>query len=194
MGEVRIIGGIHGSRRIQVPASVSRPTTDRVRESLLSSLESAYGGLAGARVLDAFAGSGALGLEALSRGAALACLVERDARAAKVLAANARMLGYGPEQACIVRADALASAATIASQGPFDVVFLDPPYAHAPEAVAGFLDALAGDGGIAEGGFIAYEHARDAVRALERAFAETPFTLVRQKRYGGTLITLLQAR
>ena len=81
MGDIRIIAGIHGSRRIKAPASAARPTTDRVRESLFSSLGSLRGGFEGARVLDAFAGSGALGLEALSRGAACACFVESDAKA-----------------------------------------------------------------------------------------------------------------
>ena len=91
---MRIIAGEHRGRVLKAPkGDGTRPTTDRVRESLMSMLASARGGFEGAVVLDAFAGSGALALEALSRGADRACLVERDGAAAKVVEANARLLG-----------------------------------------------------------------------------------------------------
>lgn len=194
MGDLRIIGGEHGSRRISVPPSVARPTTDRVREALFSSLGSLRSGFEGARVLDAFAGSGALGLEALSRGAASACLVERDGRAAKVAAANARALGYSADRARILRADALASAPSIAQAGPFDLVFLDPPYALEATRIRAFLDALAASGALAGAALIAYEHSADAAPAAAVAFADAPWAPVRQKRHGATQLTLLQAR
>ncbi|NEE03633.1 RsmD family RNA methyltransferase [Phytoactinopolyspora halotolerans] len=97
----RIVAGVAGGRRLQVPPGQStRPTSDRVREALFSSVEAYLGGLAGARVLDLFAGSGALGLEALSRGAALITLVESDARAVRTIRAN--IAGVGLPGATVV--------------------------------------------------------------------------------------------
>src|SRR5580704_10651585 len=103
---MRVIAGTLGGRRLRAPAGrATRPTSDRVREALFSML----GEIDGARVLDLFAGSGALGIEALSRGAAHAVFVERDAGAAAVLRENLRALGVGPEQAELRRADARAA-------------------------------------------------------------------------------------
>ena len=191
MGSLRIIGGEHGSRRISVPASVARPTVDRVREALFSSIGSMRGGFEGARVLDAFAGSGALALEALSRGAAFACMVDSDRQAAKVARENASSLGYGEHQAAVICADALAAPARTASFGPFDIVFLDPPYALAPAEARAFLDALSEVGALAADAVISYEHAADSTSAVEAAFAREGFGIVRQKRYGKTQVTLL---
>lgn len=122
-GQVRIIGGRWRSRRLVVPALPGlRPTPDRVRETLFNWLAPR---IAGAWCLDLFAGTGALGFEALSRGAAGALLVERDHAAAAALREQARLLGA--EQAEVV----LADAREFLSRPPpraFDVVFLDPPY------------------------------------------------------------------
>ena len=130
---VRIIGGQWRGRRIGFPAAAAlRPTPDRVRETLFNWLQ---GSLAGARCLDLFAGSGALGLEALSRGAAEVVFVERDPVVASALAANLRHLeppaatpaGQAGARGRVVEADAFAFLA--GPPRPFDVVFLDPPYA-----------------------------------------------------------------
>src|SRR5690606_16054845 len=121
---VRIIAGAWGGRRIAAPAGRdTRPTTDRVREAWMSTLAPA---IPGARVLDLFAGSGALGLEALPRGAAHATLVESAASALRVLRANVDALGAG-DRARIVRGDALRFVERL---GPheYDLVFADPPY------------------------------------------------------------------
>jgi 16S rRNA (guanine966-N2)-methyltransferase len=119
----RLVGGTHGGRRLRAPAgSATRPTSDRAREGLFSSLQSLLD-LDGARVLDLYAGSGALGLEALSRGAADAVLVERDARALAALRANVADLGM---PARVVEADVEAFLGRPAEQ--FDLVLLDPPY------------------------------------------------------------------
>ena len=194
MGDVRIIGGQYGSRRIRVPASVARPTTDRVRESLFSSLESRLGGFKGVRVLDAFAGSGALGLEAVSRGASFACLVERDPQAAKTVSANMRSLGCGLESVRLLRADVLANAERIALQGPYDVVFLDPPYVMEPCVIRAFLDELAAAQALQSQTLIVYEHVDEAASAVTRAFSESPFPIVQERRWGKTRMTLLQPR
>jgi 16S rRNA (guanine966-N2)-methyltransferase len=125
----RIIGGLAGSLRLQTPGGATRPTSDRVREALFSSLD-ARNVLTGARVLDGFAGSGALGLEAASRGATQVTFVENSAAASRVIEANISALqaslSHRPELR-LVRKTVEAFAKTPAG-GPFELVFLDPPY------------------------------------------------------------------
>ncbi|MDQ1671578.1 MAG: hypothetical protein QOC98_140 [Frankiaceae bacterium] len=130
----RIVAGAFGGRRLSVPPGRrTRPTSDRAREGLFSSL----GDLAGARFLDLFAGSGAVGLEALSRGAASATFVESDAGALRVLRANVDALGHAGALVVGDRAERFLDSYDGASGGvvegsfgrPFDVAFLDPPYA-----------------------------------------------------------------
>jgi 16S rRNA (guanine966-N2)-methyltransferase len=132
-GRVRIIAGEWRSRRIEVPDGTAvRPTPDRVRETVFNWLQDS---VVGARCLDLYAGTGVLGFEALSRGAAEAWFVERDAKLVDALRATARQLGANPE---IVRRDALAFLREPPAS-TFDVVFLDPPYA---EPVAPLLQLL----------------------------------------------------
>lgn len=120
----RIVAGSHGGRRLAVPAGTgTRPTSDRAREGLFSSLQSLRD-LQGARVLDLYAGSGALGLEALSRGAASATLVENDRRALEALRRNVAELAL---PAVVVHADVAAYLGRHPGEA-FDVVLLDPPY------------------------------------------------------------------
>ena len=125
---LRIIAGEHRGRLIEAPPGEgTRPMLDRVREALFSTLAAQLGErFEGSRVLDLFAGSGSLGLEALSRGAASARLVERDAKVVRVLRENVATLRL-VERAHIVGADALASASWGASER-YDIVFFDPPY------------------------------------------------------------------
>jgi 16S rRNA (guanine966-N2)-methyltransferase len=121
---MRVVAGQYRGRRLSAPRGTSvRPTSDRVREALFSIL----GDLDGLRVLDLFAGSGALGIEALSRGAASATLVENDRAALDALRANLAPLGAADAE--VVRADALRWLA--GRRGPYDLVFLDPPYSEA---------------------------------------------------------------
>jgi 16S rRNA (guanine(966)-N(2))-methyltransferase RsmD len=120
----RIIGGVAGGRRIAVPPRGTRPTTDRVRESLFNIL-TARRDLTGMSVLDLYAGSGALGLEALSRGAASALFVESDQRAAAVLARNIAILGLPGATLRRGLVDAVLAAGAAA---PVDLVLADPPY------------------------------------------------------------------
>ncbi len=122
---IRIIGGRFRGRRLRFPAVKGlRPTPDRLRETLFNWLQ---GELAGARCLDLFAGSGALGLEALSRGAGFVRFVEASGTVVRQLNQNLELLGLSGE-AEVVKADALRALASAPEQ-PFDVVFLDPPYA-----------------------------------------------------------------
>jgi len=134
----RVIAGEFGGRALTVPKAGTRPTTDRVREAIFSRLDHA-GALRGATVLDLYAGSGALGLEALSRGAAHATLVESAAAAARVIEANVRALGVSA-RATVVRERALAF--TERSHTPWDVVFIDPPYDLPVAEVEAVLAAL----------------------------------------------------
>ncbi|WP_456696302.1 16S rRNA (guanine(966)-N(2))-methyltransferase RsmD [Aeromicrobium sp. P5_D10] len=135
----RIIAGTYGGRRIQTPkGDGTRPTSDRVREALFSSLESELGGFAGVRVLDLFAGSGALGLESLSRGAEHAVFVESDSRAAAVVKGNVKELSAA---ATVQRTTAERFVET-GQPGPFDLIFIDPPYAMSTEKVAALVSRL----------------------------------------------------
>ena len=134
----RVIAGTHGGRILRTPpGSGTRPTSDRVREALFSALE-ARDAVRGARVLDLYAGSGALGLEALSRGAASCLFVEQDRAALDALRANAAKLGIRPD----IRA---ASVMTLGpAPAPLDLIMMDPPYGTGAGAVA--LDKLARQG------------------------------------------------
>jgi 16S rRNA (guanine966-N2)-methyltransferase len=121
---LRIIAGRHRGRRLRFPAGVEiRPTPDRVRETLFNWLQPR---IDNARVLDLFAGSGALGLEALSRGAAHVTFVEKDRRAAEAIEAVTRE--WGQENSRVVCTGALEWLAANGAEPPFDIVFLDPPY------------------------------------------------------------------
>lgn len=148
--QLRIIGGSARGRRVHFPQGRGlRPTADRVRETLFNWLQ---GEVAGRRVLDLFAGSGALGLEALSRGAAEAVFVEQARSAADQLRKNLDLLGFSG-QARVLQCDArryLESAA-----GPFDIVFLDPPFAD--DLLGEICHALERQGLLAEGAWVYLE-------------------------------------
>lgn len=168
---MRVVAGEHAGRRLVAPrGGRTRPTPDRVREALFSIL----GDAGGLRVLDLYAGSGALGIEALSRGAARAVFVERDAEATRIL--RATLAGLGAAGAEVVRADAWRWLAGPAE--PFDVVFLDPPFAGGfPPRLCTLLET---GGWLADGARIYIEHAR-------RAPAPAPppnWTLHRSRRAG----------
>ncbi|HXW88076.1 MAG TPA: 16S rRNA (guanine(966)-N(2))-methyltransferase RsmD [Streptosporangiaceae bacterium] len=154
----RIIAGSVGGRRLAVvPGRVTRPTSDRTREGLFATVEAIRGGLAGAAVLDLYAGSGAVGLEALSRGATDVILVEADPRAARVIRANIAALGLAGAR--VINAGvARTLAAGPAGQRPRDFVFADPPYRVDDEEIRGMLAALMA-GWLAPGALVAVERA-----------------------------------
>ena len=143
----RIIGGVAGGRRIAVPPRGTRPTTDRVRESLFN-IVGARRDLAGFAVLDLYAGSGALGLEALSRGAASALFVESDARAAAVIARNIAALDL---PGATLRRGAVATVLAAGASSPVDLVLADPPYDIDAADVEAVLAALTAHGWAREG-------------------------------------------
>lgn len=157
---MRIVGGRWGGRRIEAPAGRgTRPTTERAREAVASMILSAAElDLAGVSVLDAFAGSGAMGLELLSRGAESCVFVERDRRAAALVRKNVAALGAG-DRTRVLAGDAFALAERGSLGGPFAVVYLDPPYATSAEAVSRLVASLAAHGALAPGAVVAYERA-----------------------------------
>ncbi len=147
----RIIAGQARGRRLKVPAASTRPTSDRVRESLFASLETVID-LDGTRVLDLFAGSGALGLEARSRGAGEVILVDREAAVARVISANIAAVGLSGVRC--ERADVQAFLRGPASV--HDVVFIDPPYDMPRQRVEEILHTLS-RGWLAEGAVVVVE-------------------------------------
>jgi 16S rRNA (guanine966-N2)-methyltransferase len=153
---MRIVAGEAGGRRLAVPpGDRTRPTSDRTREALFGTL-AALLDLDGARVLDLYAGSGAVGLEAVSRGAVAALLVDADARAAGTARANAAALGLADR--VTVRRDRVDRVLAVAPEGgPYDVVFADPPYALADAEIDATLAALATTGWLARGAVLVVE-------------------------------------
>jgi 16S rRNA (guanine(966)-N(2))-methyltransferase RsmD len=183
----RIVAGALGGRRLTVPAGDrTRPTSDRVREALFSTLESLVD-LSGARFADLYAGSGAVGLEALSRGAAHVLLVESDPRVARVTRSNVDALSAGAAVLLVVGRVAQVLAAGPGGGpggGSYGVAFVDPPYAVPEEEMTAVLAALV------DGGWLA----ADAVVAVERS-SRSPepgwvpgLTLERTRRYGETTL------
>lgn len=150
----RIIAGVAGGRRLAVPPGRgTRPTSDRAREGIFLTLDHLYG-LDDARVLDLYAGSGAIGLEALSRGASEAVLVEADPRAARTVRDNVRSLGL---EGAHVLADKVERVLAKKPDEPFDIVFADPPYAVGEGEVATVLELLRDNGWLVDEGLVAFE-------------------------------------
>jgi 16S rRNA (guanine966-N2)-methyltransferase len=182
---VRIVAGTAGGRRLAVPPHGTRPTSDRVREAVFSALQ-ARRDLDGARVLDLYAGSGALGLEALSRGAAHVRFVESDRRATAVLRRNVEALGLagrGGTAAQVSTADV-----PVVLRGdpglPYDVVLADPPYALDDSALGGVLSALVGGGWLAPTALLVVER---SAKALTPAWPAGVSALT-HRRYGDTVV------
>lgn len=172
---MRVVGGIWGGRRLEAPQGrQTRPTTDRVREAWMSAIEA---DLREARVLDLFAGSGALGIEALSRGAAHVTFVESSASVVGVLRKNLDALGAPAESYRIHRGDAFRFLEGVVS--PFDVALADPPYAGGGAAKLAriFMDRPFA-------GLLCLEHASREQLEVEA---------VRERRYGDTTLTFLRA-
>jgi 16S rRNA (guanine966-N2)-methyltransferase len=170
---VRIVAGEYKGRRLRMPRGApTRPTADRVREALFSML----GDVTGARVLDLYAGSGALGIEALSRGAASAVFVERDARAAAAIQANLDTVGAEAE---VSRQDALAFVRR--DRRSYDLVFCDPPYDSGPRIAAPLAEGLPA---------LLSTDARIVTESDKRNPLELPFPLLRERTYGDTRIAI----
>jgi 16S rRNA (guanine966-N2)-methyltransferase len=184
----RIVAGVLGGRRISAPPGAhTRPTSDRVREALFSAVE-ATTELTGARFADLYAGSGAVGLEALSRGAAQVLLVESDPRAARIIRENLAALRSPASPlsgtARLVTGKVAQVLGTPPDGGPYDVVFADPPYAVPDSDLVAVQAALRDNGWLAP----------DALLVLERSTRTGPvdwvqgITAERSRRYGETTL------
>ncbi|HKS44020.1 MAG TPA: 16S rRNA (guanine(966)-N(2))-methyltransferase RsmD [Amycolatopsis sp.] len=176
----RIVAGRAGGRRLKVPSRGTRPTSERVREALFNALE-AGGELRDARVLDLYAGSGALGLEALSRGASEALFVEADRKAVRVLRENVAEVGLGGW----VRAGNVEMVLAHESPAaPFDIVFADPPYVLDGARISAMLTSLAKGGWIVDDGLVVLERStRDSEPDWPRGYE-----LIRSMRHGDTVM------
>ena len=185
----RIIGGIAGSRQLTSPAKATRPTSDRIRESVFNRLAS-RDRLDGARVLDLYAGTGALALEAISRGAISAVLVEKDGKAAAVCNSNAQLIQKALEKEGFFDpvtkvAHKAVSSFLSTDTGEYDLVFIDPPYEVSNAEVIENLDALIP------------KLAKDAIVMVERSSRSESIAipaglkLDEEKSYGDTVICWL---
>jgi 16S rRNA (guanine(966)-N(2))-methyltransferase RsmD len=182
---MRVIAGRFRGAAIRVPRGEKvRPTYDRVRESVFAILEPQ---LEGARVLDLFAGSGSLGIESVSRGAARATFVEIDPGVMSVLSGNVDRLGLA-DAAPLIRGDALSALRGALPGGPFDVVFIDPPYSS--ELALRSLELLSASRHLAESGLAIVE--RDAGRELPEAVGR--LERFRTRKYGSTAVDFYRAR
>ncbi len=181
----RIIAGTAGGRTLRTPpGSGTRPTSDRVREALFSALD-ARDAVRGARVLDLYAGSGALGLEALSRGARSAVLVESDRRAAATVDANIRALGF--QEARVLATTVTAALAPDAVEDTAaDLVLVDPPYDVGEDALAAVLGRLVA-GWAAAGAMVVVERSS---RSPEPAWPVGLERVGKPRRYGETTVWL----
>ena len=171
---MRVVAGTAKGRRLQAPAGEdTRPTADRVREATFNALNSL--GALGGSVLDLFAGSGALGIEALSRGAISATFVDNDGRAVAAVRANLEATGLDGS-ATVVRSDAGRFLAD--GPGAFDLALLDPPYVFGDDEWAVLLEGL-------ESGIAVIESDREVP-------VPAPWTVLRSKRYGGTVVSIVR--
>jgi len=182
-----IAGSARGLRLVAPPGTATRPTTDRVRESVFSALETRLGGFDDLTVLDLFAGTGAMAIEALSRGAARALAVDRDRAAATAVRANlastrlaARARVTEGEARALVNGGAVPEA-------PFDVVFLDPPYDAEPDLVTDVLTALAAPAWTAPNAVAVVEH-RQAAGGPGTVVLPAGWRSEWERRYGATLV------
>lgn len=179
---MRIIAGEWRRRQLRAPpGEATRPTADRTRETLFAMLASRLGTFEGLAVADLFAGSGALGLEALSRGAATCLFVEQDPAAIRALRANIAALRAQPQ--CEVRASSVMQLGPVAA--PLDLILLDPPYHSGAGAVG--LDRLHRLGWIGAGTWLALETAHDEKVQVKTLAVET------ERKVGKAKLTLLRA-
>lgn len=189
---MRIIAGKFRGRVIKAPkGQATRPTTDRVRESIMNMVASARNGFEGAVVLDAFAGSGALGFEALSRGAQSVVFYECGKEALHILHENIKTLGIGSSAAYICHANIFEKLRIPASL-PFDLIFLDPPYLYKPSEVLNLITYMHRRGEITDNALIAYEHHVASVSLVDETVQMCGMVCLRRKKYGDTTVDILR--
>ena len=185
---MRVVGGRWRGHPLEAPTgrNVTRPTTDRMRESIASMVLSAQGlDLSADAVLDAFAGSGAMGLELLSRGAARCTFADSDRGAVALVRRNLKAVGAGPGTWHVTGGDVRRLAVRGLPGAPFSVVFLDPPYAMGADVVSSVVAGLAASGQLAPGCVVCYERAAEAPGLAVAGLAPA-----RTKKHGITCVDL----
>lgn len=183
----RIIAGANGGRKLAAPPGAqTRPTSDRVREAYFSALGTMTD-LDGARFADLYAGSGAVGLEALSRGAAYALLVEADAKAGRAIRDNIVTLRAG-SSARLITGKVLQVLAGPPEGGPYDVIFADPPYAVDDDEIDQVQRALTSNGWLSDDAVVTFERSsRTSIKGAQLSWVDG-LTADRNRRYGETTL------
>jgi len=182
---VRIVGGQWRGHPLKAPKGRdTRPTADRVREAIFSAVYSQMGDLEGLVVIDLFAGSGALGLEALSRGAARCVFVDPGRDAASSIRANAEALDASPESTLVVQVTASRFASRPAGERRASLLLMDPPYRIDASEVCQLLEGLAARGFLEHGALVVYEHSSDTTAVWPAGFVGGSV-----RRYGSTAVS-----
>ena len=188
---MRVIAGQYRGRTIEAPKGMdTRPTTDRVRESLMSAVMSALGGYEGIRVYDAFAGSGALGIESLSRGAAFSLFTDRDRRVCDTIRKNLECFDVEKQRYRVLCTDVLTRG--VPATAPFDLVFLDPPYVYPADSSIRLLEGMENSGLLTQDTLITYEHAKGSDASALTSSIALPLDIVSSKQYGNISIEFLR--
>ena len=181
-----ITGSARGRRLKELEGMETRPTTDRVKEGLFSALQF---DIEGRKVLDLFAGTGQLGIECLSRGAASAVFVDRRADAVKLIRENLRLTEL-EDRARVVAGDSMEYLKSI--REPFDIIFLDPPYAVRADDVAGLIAGLEAAGSLAPGALVVYEHDNTQDPLESADFEKLGARHLSRKKYGSTIVDIFE--
>lgn len=198
---MRIVAGEFKGHIIKTVESLhTRPTTNRVREAWASSVMSCFSPdeWKQVKILDAFAGSGALGIELLSRGAKSCCFVEQNKQSFAILKSNLAHIRIPEAAACAYKLDSTAhkSLELFKAQGPFDLVILDPPYALPLQSVSEYIHKLIDHVLLSSGAVISYEHAKEAKQRSQEAAvvtsADKRLTLLKSKTYGAICLDYYQ--
>ena len=189
---MRVIAGeLRGRTLKTLKGAATRPTTDRVKEALMSKVISARGSFEDCSVLDAYAGTGALGIEALSRGAAHVVFCDTAHEANKVIAENLSALGIDPSRYTVMKTDASVLSSSIVKH-PVDLVFLDPPYAFSPHDIVMMVKGYFDKGLLEPDALICYELAKTSKPELVRVLNALEWAIVSSKEYGETSIVLIR--
>lgn len=189
---MRVIAGEYRGRTLKaLKGDATRPTTDRVKEALMSKVISACGGFEGRCIFDAFAGTGALGIEALSRGASFVLFCDKSPEAQKAISTNLQTIGVEKERYRLVKSDSFLLASSM-TKTPFDVVFLDPPYAFSPTDVLAAMENYFEKGILSQSALLCYELAKNSKPELVQALDALEWGIVSSKDYGETSIVLMR--
>lgn len=189
---MRVIAGDYRGRQLKsLKGDATRPTTDRVKESVMSALYSALGGFEGLVVLDAFAGSGQLGIEALSRGAKKAYFCEQSREASKVVESNLRLCKVEKGRCCLLKNDTFKLPQQTYLPA-FDLVFLDPPYAIDPTNVVDLVQGLEQSSLLAPDALVVYEYARKRAHEVEESLVALEWEQISARSYGDTAVVVLR--